>query len=280
MSPSPPAPPRPLRGAGGEAKFRGSAAPLEVSPPELGAEPGAPPVSCPSPPPPPSPDPPDRGVALLSATPPPRRASPAAPGTPAAGPRVLLGPRSEGCPGFASPRPVPGRGFRGAARQGLAGIPVLRAGSPLAAWLSRRPREEPGSPPSSPPCSDKAEPGGRWGPGGGVRAGGGPIFPLPSPAQPSLPAARGSWAGQGRGQGARPKPGSSRRSAGHGCRPVAGGRVPAGVAPLSPRLPRPWAWRRRAVGAAGTVFVWNMDEAPFIKLEFWEMTHGLASYTS
>lgn len=35
-----------------------------------------------------------------------------------------------------------------------------------------------------------------------------------------------------------------------------------------------------AVGATGTVFVWNMDEAPFIKLEFWEMTHGLASYTS
>lgn len=42
----------------------------------------------------------------------------------------------------------------------------------------------------------------------------------------------------------------------------------------------PWAWRRRAVGAARPVFVWNMDEAPFIKLEFWEMTHGLASYTS
>lgn len=34
------------------------------------------------------------------------------------------------------------------------------------------------------------------------------------------------------------------------------------------------------MGAARTVFVWDMDEAPFIKLEFWEMTHGLASYTS
>lgn len=32
------------------------------------------------------------------------------------------------------------------------------------------------------------------------------------------------------------------------------------------------------MGAARTVFVWNMDEAPFIKLEFWEMTHRLASY--
>lgn len=34
------------------------------------------------------------------------------------------------------------------------------------------------------------------------------------------------------------------------------------------------------MGAAWTVFVWNIDEAPFIKLEFWEMTHVLASYTS
>lgn len=155
-------------------------------------------MPCPSSPPPPSPDPPDRGVALPSATPPPRRASPAAPGTPAAGPRVLLGPRSEGCPGFASPRPVPGRGFRDAARQGLAGIPELRAGSPLAAWLSRRPREEPGSPPSSPPRAQtkrSREAGGGRAAGSGQ--GGTTHLPAPEPtaAIPAGTAGELGWAG-------------------------------------------------------------------------------------
>lgn len=91
--------------------------------------------------------------------------------------------------------------LRGAPQQGLAGIPVLMAGSPLAAWLSRRLREELGSPPSSPRCSDKAEPGGRWGaPAGWVRGAvaprwglgeGGLVFPLPRGSQPCLaPSAR------------------------------------------------------------------------------------------
>lgn len=213
-------------------------------------------------------------------------------------------------------RPVPaaalGRVFGVPLRQALPAFRSRWPAPPLAPWRSRRPQEEPSSPPRSPVLRQsrvRRQVGSSRAGCAGTALGGSPTVgsgqgetpsPAPQPSQPFLRAptrllhghpgkCRRTGLGRGEGQVSGQKPAHSGAAWSRDACPLWKGRVradgwlrcPSGSVGLVGRLGgHCWPCVCRAVGATRTVFVWNMDEAPFIKLEFWEMTHGLASYTS
>lgn len=199
----------------------------------------------------------------------------------------------------------------GAPPPGLTGVLELVAGSPSASWRSRLPQEEPSSPPRSPvlrQSSVRRQVGSSRAGCAGPAQGGSPTVgsvqgqirsPAPQPSQPFLPAptplhghsgkCQRTGFGRGEGQVSGQKPAHRGAAWSRDACPLwkglVGGagrlRCSSSSVGLVGRLGgHCWPCACWAMGATRTVFVWNMDEAPFIKLEFWEMTHGLASYTS